>query len=67
MGTSDMRIDSMTEGSRPVTTPMMTDGMSSSQVRKLMVLRYSMLLTRPTKATGMAQKRIRAVMKASTR
>jgi hypothetical protein len=66
MGTNDIKIDSRTEGSRPVMTPMMTDGTSFSQVRKLMVLRYSTLLTIPTKPTGMAQKRIRAEMKAST-
>lgn len=59
-----MRIDINTAGKRPVMTPKMTAGIFLIQVKNEMDVRLSMLLRIPTKASGMAQNRIKAVIKA---
>jgi hypothetical protein len=39
IGTNDIKIDRATAGKRPVTTPMIIEGILSSHVKKEMVLR----------------------------
>jgi hypothetical protein len=65
-GTKDMRIDNATEGRRLPMAPMINVGILVSQWSQEKFSRYWTFEMRPTNATGIAQKMIKAAMKPMT-
>lgn len=65
-GTRDIRTASMTEGKRPLITPIKDGGTFVNQCKNEYDSRYEMFEIKPTNATGIAQKTIIAVMKPRT-